>query len=374
MKKNALVIGGGFAGCSASHLLSKDKTWEVTIVEKASNLGGGNKTSWWGGHPHTFGPRHFITQNESIWEYLTSLLPMRRCPEHICLSYIESENAFYNYPIHVDDIPLMKEKDQILNELNNTNKNFKESPNNLEEYWKKSVGNTLYDKFINTYSKKMWMVDDNKIIDDFGWSPKGVALKTGPREVWDNAISAFPKNIDGYDPFFTKATQDTKVLTNTTITQWDIPNKKVYFNDKWNKYDIIINTISPDIIFDYCYGKLNYIGRDLHLFVLPIEHVFPENVYFMYYPNGEKFTRLIEYKKFTRFKSPTSLLSMEIPSKNGLYYPLPISSEYAVAERYFKLMPDGVFSIGRAGSYQYRIDIDDAIGQAMEVTNKILSS
>ena len=34
-------------------------------------------------------------------------------------------------------------------------------------------------------------------------------------------------------------------------------------------------------------------------------------------------------------------------------------------------MPDGLFSIGRAGKYDYNVDIDDCIVQAMELT-KIL--
>ncbi|EHI48709.1 UDP-galactopyranose mutase [SAR116 cluster alpha proteobacterium HIMB100] len=371
MSKKALIIGGGFAGCAAAKFLSDDVNWDVTLVERAKELGGGNKTRWWGGHPHTLGPRHFITQNEKVWEHLTSILPMRRCQEHICLSYIESENAFYNYPIHVDDVPLMPEADKIQNELAHVEKNFEVPPKNLEEFWRKSVGDTLYSKFIDTYSKKMWMLDDNKLIDDFSWSPKGVALKDGPREVWDTAISAFPQNFDGYDPYFSISTQNSKVLLDTSIERWDIINKRVFFNSEWHVFDVIINTISPDALFDHCYETLRYVGRDLHLFVLPVEHVFPENVYFLYYPNGEKFTRLIEYKKFTRFKSPTSLLSMEIPSLNGKYYPLPISSEFSKAQKYFDLMPDDVFSIGRAGSYLYRIDIDDCIAQAMDVVSKI---
>ena len=225
--------------------------------------------------------------------------------------------------------------------------------------------------FIDTYSKKMWMLDDNQLIDDFSWSPKGVALKHGPREVWDTAISAFPESYDGYDPYFENATQDTTVLLETTIERWDVPNKKFYFKEEWHQFDVIINTISPDVLFDYCHGELKYVGRDIHLFVLPVEHVFPENVYFLYYPNGEKFTRLIEYKKFTRFKSPSSLLSMEIPSLNGKHYPMPISTEFSKAQKYFDLMPDDVFSIGRAGSYLYRIDIDDCIAQAMDVVDSI---
>ena len=37
------------------------------------------------------------------------------------------------------------------------------------------------------------------------------------------------------------------------------------------------------------------------------------------------------------------------------------------AQKYYDLMPPGVFSIGRAGSYRYLVDIDDCIEQAFEL-------
>ena len=46
----------------------------------------------------------------------------------------------------------------------------------------------------------------------------------------------------------------------------------------------------------------------------------------------ENFTRLVEYKKFTLHKSKTSLVGVEIPSKNGKFYPLPIKSEQKIAK------------------------------------------
>ena len=62
---------------------------------------------------------------------------------------------------------------------------------------------------------------------------------------------------------------------------------------------------------------------------------------------------------------------MEIPSANGKHYPLPFKSEYERAKKYLDMLPDGVFSIGRAGSYQYRVDIDDCIEQAMNVAKDL---
>jgi UDP-galactopyranose mutase len=65
---------------------------------------------------------------------------------------------------------------------------------------------------------------------------------------------------------------------------------------------------------------------------------------------------------------------MEIPTLgNGKHYPMPYQSEQIRAERYFADMPEGVFSIGRAGSYLYGIDIDDCIRQTMLMAETLRS-
>ena len=120
--KRALIIGGGFAGCAAAHLLSQQENWDITLVEAAPFLGGGCRTLWYGGHPYTFGPRHFLTQNEKVYEYLNKHCPLRRCNDHVFLTFIEQDAQFYNYPIHIDDVGLMPESDQIQKELKETQK------------------------------------------------------------------------------------------------------------------------------------------------------------------------------------------------------------------------------------------------------------
>ena len=350
-------------------LQKADVGWDVELVERAAFLGAGNKTQYYGGHPYTFGPRHFLTQDIEVYEYLNDLLPIRRCPEHEFITYVEKDSQFYNFPINKDDIPRMPDKDQIEKELSQLH--GVERANDFEQYWIGSVGKTLYEKFVSEYNKKMWRISDNKEFDTFKWSPKGVALKEGPRAAWDIAISGYPYDESGYDKYFEIATSGAIVRLNTRIEIFDIPRKRVYFNKEWKKYDLIINTISPSDLFEEQYGALPFVGRDLIKFVLPSENVFPENVFFVYYAGGEPFTRLVEYKKFTRHKSPHSLIGMEIPSTNGKHYPLPMKYWQAVASKYHDLQPDGVFSIGRAGSYRYEVDIDDCIRQAMDVVNAL---
>ncbi len=367
--KNVLVIGAGPAGCATVHKIHELGNYDITIIDKSPFLGAGVRTNFYGGHPYTFGPRHFFTQNKKIYNYLDSIVPLRDCGNHQFISYVEQDNKFYNFPIHMDDIRSMPDSEKVLAEI--ANASGVEHSKNFEEYWINSVGPTLYNKIVKNYTEKMWQMSPKKI-DTFKWSPKGVTIKDGARAALDNCMSGYPIAKDGYNHFFDSIEGKCKIMLNTNIEKFDIPKKTITVEGVEKKYDFIISSISPDILFEYCFGELAYLGRDVHLIVFPTEHVFPENIYFLYYPNKEKHTRLVEYKKFTNHQDNNSLIGIEYPSNNGKHYPIPLKSEMIKAQKYYDLMPEGVFSIGRAGSYRYLVDIDDCIEQAFEIV-RILS-
>ena len=153
--------------------------------------------------------------------------------------------------------------------------------------------------------------------------------------------------------------QDTNLYLNGLIDNFDIENKKIHIDGEWHEYDII-NTIS-DILFDFTYGKLPFIGRDFHKLVLPIEYALPKNVYFVYYAGNEPHTRIAEYKKLSNYVDKSStMIGIEIPSMNEA---LSIASKkfYKLADKYFDL--DNVFSIGRAGSYRYQLTLMIALNK-----------
>ena len=148
----ALVVGGGAAGCAATHQLMLLGGWDVTLVEAAPFLGAGVRTSWFGGHPYTFGPRHFLTQNTKVYEYLDAIVPLRSCSDHEFITYVERDNAFYNYPIHYDDVARMPDKDEVYKQMAAVK--GVANAKNLEEYWIGSVGQILYDKFIDSTTRR----------------------------------------------------------------------------------------------------------------------------------------------------------------------------------------------------------------------------
>tara|TARA_B100000795_G_C22779630_1_gene431639 strand:- start:765 stop:1922 length:1158 start_codon:yes stop_codon:yes gene_type:complete len=385
MSKKALIIGGGAAGSTAAIELSKKNGWETLLVEKGSSLGAGVWTNFMSGHPYTYGPRHFLSHNEEVFNYLNDIVPLRLCKEHQFTSFVEQDGNFYNYPIHEDDFDRMPDSEQVKKEVNNLdekykNKEFKltvgeenleEISSNYEDFWLKSVGPTLYEKFIKNYTKKMWQVDDNKVIDDFTWSPKGVAIKKGDRAGWDKALSAYPIALNGYNDFFNLASKSVKTLFNTSVDKINPDNNSALINGEWHEFDIIINTTPIDHLLDYCFGELKYIGRDITFLILPVEFALPPDVYFNYYCGSQKYSRVVEYKKFTKYKSPNTLISLEYPSDRGRLYPMPTKPEHDKAKKYFDLMPDNFHSIGRIGAFNYRYDIDDAIEQALAVTKNL---
>tara|TARA_B100000900_G_C20588066_1_gene720474 strand:- start:1512 stop:2678 length:1167 start_codon:yes stop_codon:yes gene_type:complete len=378
MSTKVLIVGGGFAGCNAAHMLSMKKpNYKIEIIETGKILGGGVRTYWHGGHPFTYGPRHFLTEVEKTYEFISKYIPMKvMSADHENLTYVEGDKQFYTYPPHIDDIDKMPDKDQIRKEL--SQKRDINSLKTFKDHYIYACGETMYKKFCEKYSHKMWDIKNNHELDgeEFGpgdqpskWDNEynricKIKLRSGNRAAWDvgKVISSFPTAPDGYNGYFDLAVKsdNIKVRLNTFIQKFDIQNYKVQVNGEWEKYDIIINTASPEILCNKELGELRWRGRDFEFMVLPVEYAFPKNVIFMYYANNEKFTRVVEYKKFYEYKSDQTLLVKEIPSFSNKLYPYPAMKDQLIAKKYYEACPENVFHSGRAGLYRY-IDMDDII-------------
>ncbi|MBN2139904.1 MAG: NAD(P)-binding protein [Desulfovibrionaceae bacterium] len=350
--KKAVVVGGGFSGCVITEML-KSRGFAVTVVEAGGFVGGGCRTFFYHGHPYTIGPRHILVDVDEMytWEYVERFVKMRRLDHH-SLTYVSRDNRFYTYPIHRDEIEFMPDKEAVRREL--AERADVSGSQNFEEYWVNSVGRTLYDKYINDYSKKMWGIRNNREIDDFGFSPKGVALKEGSKVSFEGSkVIGYPIDIEGFNPFFKACVDGATVIRNCPVHCLDVDRKRVLAGDEWIEGDIIVSTISPDIVFDYCHGELRYIGRHFMKLILPCERVTPEPYYFLYYAGDEPYTRVVEYKLLTGYKSPDTLLGIEIPTFDNKLYPYPVKADIAKARKYIAMFPEGVYTLGRMGKYQY---------------------
>ena len=370
--KRAVIIGAGFAGCTPA-LLLRQHGWAVTIIEKTGCVGGGVRTFFHGGHPYTYGPRHFLSPYPEAYEFLTKYVPMRPLKK-VNYTYIERDQQFYTYPIHEDDIDQMPEAEQVRREL--AARPTAATPNNFEEFWIYRVGPTLFEKYVKHYNQKAWMLHSNTDMDvGFEATVKAKPLESGERHEYKEWYNCYPTPRDGYNRFFDIALEGCEVLLNTTIVGYDLTRCVVNLKDGTTvQGDILISTVSPDELMDYQYGELKYVGRDFIKVVLPIERIFPDDVYFIYYPNANDVqTRVVEYKKFTLHTSPHTLLGVEIPSLRNKLYPTMIRAEVEKAQRYLDALPDHVFSVGRMGTYRY-VDIDDIILQSLQLVKTLETS
>ena len=176
--KRALIVGAGFSGCMPAMLLRK-QGWQVTVIEKANFTGGGVRTFFHGGHPYTYGPRHFLSPYEEAYSFLNQYVPLRHI-QKINYTYVESDEAFYTYPMHEEDIEKMPEVSEIRHEL--TGLEEEGYARNFEEFWIQRVGETLYGKFVKEYNKKAWVLDSNTEMN-FGFEAtvKRRPLESGER-------------------------------------------------------------------------------------------------------------------------------------------------------------------------------------------------
>jgi UDP-galactopyranose mutase len=285
------------------------------------------------------------------------------------LSYVEKDRKFYSYPIHEDDIKNMKKKEEIYKEL--SLKRTLDNPKDFEDYWISRVGRTLYQMFIDQYSKKMWMIKSNKELDTFNWSAKDTPIASGSKECYKGSIIGYPYGYDGYNLYFNKMIVRSNLILSEKVSSIDLKNKEIRLsNGVVLKGDVIVSTIPLDELCNYSHGELPFAGRDFIVFVLPCKQVFPDDVRFCHYTQGEPYTRIVEYKKLTYYEAADTLLGLEIPSKNNKLYPYMISKYIDIAKEYTESLPENVFSIGRAGTYKYTT-IEQTIAQCFSFYNKI---
>lgn len=366
--KTALIIGGGFAGCTAADLL-KNKGFKVTVLEGSTLPGGGCWTQYCGGHPYTFGPRMFYTHNEEVIKQMTKHVKIRNF-EMQSYTYVESDNQLYNYPLQYSDIALMKDCERISKELEDR-KNKTPSVDNFEDYWLDAIGPTLYNKFVNSYSSKMWGINTNKeLAANFEWVNRGTPIRDGDTRLYEDKFQGYPESYDGYNQYFIRTLKDVEVLYKCFVKGFDYDNRIVKTTKGDFTADVIINTIHVDTLFNYEYGELRYFGRQFLPLILPVEYALPEDCTWVHYSGNESFTRATEFKKITGYKSDFTLLGIELPANKGRYYPVQCAPEITRFEQYKALFPENFFSIGRLGTFKYK-GIVDAIEESIEISENL---
>ena len=389
----ALILGGGFAGTTTAHLLKREG-WDVTLIEKEPHLGGGCRTFFHCGHPYTNGPRVYYGYSQKVFDWLNSVVPIRRFPFELRTLAHEpkgEDRRFWTYPPHEMDLGSYPRAAQIAEEMAARDNSVE--PKDFEDYYLRKVGPTIYDMFVDHYSKKMWMIGDNRIFDIFKWSAKDRPIETGSREAYKGSILGYPIAPDGYNAYFERMVEGTRVFTGHHLGDWADDSYNPLLCEKDGRFHILKRAGAPQEIVEEIVGelfdvvvstlpidellgiqereRLPYAGRDFHVVVLPCKQVFPGDVRFCHYASPEdEWTRITEFKKITYHESESTLLVLEKPSRANKLYPYLTKANMAKVAEYLKMLPPNVHSIGRLGTYKYST-IEQTIAEAFAVVAKI---
>ena len=75
--KKVIVIGAGPAGLTAANELTKNKDYEVIVLEESNDVGGISKTVRYNGNRMDIGGHRFFSKNEMISNYWKTIMPIQ---------------------------------------------------------------------------------------------------------------------------------------------------------------------------------------------------------------------------------------------------------------------------------------------------------
>jgi len=241
---------------------------------------------------------------------------------------------------------------------------------NAEEMAKSRVGNELFDKVFNTYTKKQWdkypkeldalvtaRIPVRNNFDPRYFSDKYQILPSKGYTTWFAHVLGH-KNIDvvlGVDYF--KIRKQLEGRCGKTIFTGPIDR---YFSDsKLGKLEYRSIIFEADIIkndgFFQTHSVVNYPGPEVD------------------------FTRIVEYKHYHNQKSDYTITVKEFSTDTGdPYYPVPNPENHKLYEKYQELAKreekeKQVYFVGRLASYKY-FNMDAAIDNALNMFNQIEGS
>jgi len=364
--KKVIIIGAGLTGCTLAHLLGS--SLDITIIEKNKRLGG---------HCHDFknddgviiqefGPHIFHTNHQEAIDLLNKFTTLN---DYIHKVKVVIGNEEYDWPINLNTINKVFNKNMsseeaklfIDKQINEVKDVFDDS--NFKNVMIKKIGKTLYDKFINGYTKKQWGKDPSKLTPSFA--------------------GRIPIKYNYDDRFFVDKYQGIPVSGYYDMMKNMIDNKNIElilrqeyktFDDIYKKRDLLIVTSPIDEFFNYQLGRLEYRGQNI---VFESSALINQKCAVYNYPNENiDYVRITEMNQFYNNIGSPVVKAIEYPGIASGYnksYPMQDESNKMLYNKYVKLIPPNVIFAGRLGRFQY-INMDVAIKQAIDLSKEILKS
>lgn len=395
METKTLIIGGGITGLSAASFLSHS---DYLVLEKDSIPGGYCKTTIKGDYTWDYSGHFFHFNNPEIKDYVLANMESEML-QVTKITDIDYKGNIIDFPFqfNIDQLP-EEEYKECLEDLNNLGET---DLSTFKSFVRSTLGKGICDKFIIPYNEKLYACD----LDELEYDSMGRFFPKSKSKSYNDTF-IYPKGGSyEYIKSVLKRLDNNKILLNTELISLDLENKIAKTNKGDIKFDQLISTlpfnkINPD-------PKLS--ANKVAVFNLGFSAGSPIKTHWRYFPGNEIFYRVGFYnnilgqEKLSLYveigvqastKLDETKLLMQVLTDledsgiiedrvhelvdyqflvmNPAYVHITKDSKEIYNEWCQKYNPQGIYSIGRYGSWTY-CSIEDNIIEAQQ-TVKILNN
>ncbi len=374
-----IVVGAGLSGATAARLFA-EAGYNVTVLDKREEIGGNlyDFVDTNGIRIQPYGKHVFHTNDDVVFEFLSKFTEWNKY-EHKVLAKVRKDKLV-PVPFNLNSLyalyPEEKAK-RIESALKAEVGDKTEIPiMSLKKHGSEEIrqfAEFVYKNIFYIYTMKQWgfkpehlgeavmnrvpvriSFDDRYYTDKYQYIPK-------------NGFTEMITNLLRHPRIQLKLKTDAKKIIK-------LLDGEIYLKDKPMDAKLIY-TGCVDELFNYENGVLPY--RSLKFKTFKKKCSSYQRAAVINYTTSNKYTRTIEFSKFTSEPKDITLITREYPKpfrkgKDIPYYPIPIEKHIAHYQKYFERAKNykKLYLLGRLATYEY-INMDKAVRRAMDLFEKI---
>jgi len=395
MQTKTLIIGGGITGLSAASFLSHS---DYLVLEKDSIPGGYCKTTIRGDYTWDYSGHFFHFNNPEIKDYILANMESEML-QVTKITDIDYKGNIIDFPFqfNIDQLP-EEEYKECLQDLENLGET---DLSTFKSFVRSTLGKGICDKFIIPYNEKLYACD----LDELEYDSMGRFFPKSKAKSYNDTF-IYPKGGSyEYIKSVLKRLDSDKILLNTELISLDLENKIA----KTNKGDIKFEQLISTLPFNKINPDSRLSANKVAVFNLGFSAGSPIKTHWRYFPGNEIFYRVGFYNNILgqeklslyveigaqvdRKLDETELLMQVLADledsgiiedgvhelvdyqflvMNPAYVHITKDSKQIYDEWCQEYNPQGIYSIGRYGSWTY-CSIEDNIIEAQQ-TVKILNN
>ena len=374
-----IVVGAGLSGATIARLFAENGH-NVTVLDKRENIGGNlyDYVDKSGIRIQPYGRHVFHTNDKIVFDFLSLFTEWSKY-EHKILAKVRKDKLV-PVPFNLNSLYALFPEDaakRIEEVLKAEVGSEKELPiMRLKDHKSEEIRNFadyVYKNIFYIYTMKQWGFKPEHLGEEvMGRVP--VRISRDDRAFTDT-YQYMPKK--GFTQMITNLLRHPRIqlkLKTDAKKILKLQDGEILLNDK--PFDgMLFYTGCVDELFNYENGTLPY--RSLKFKTVKKKCSSFQRAAVVNYTTSNKYTRTIEFSKFTGEPQDSTLIVKEYPvsfkkGKNIPYYPIPIEknrahyNEYATRAKKYK----NLYLLGRLATYEY-INMDKAVKQAMDLFTKI---